>query len=174
MKSSTFGEQNLIAEANALIDGSVAVDLLDLTVNSTAAMGAIRNRAIVESLVSALPDADLVIPLMEESGLVALAVDPESGGLESLGLLLAKGELPTKTCNLVSSEGISYLLYRFDGVRSKSRVMLGAGLELVASESFIVAPPRSVSGGAEGRWKVGFHPADMVIAQLPKRLAALL
>lgn len=174
MKASTFGEQALIAEAIALIDGSVAVDLLDLSVNSTASLGAIRNRAIVKSLVSALPDADLVIPLMEESGLVALRVDPVQRGLDSLRPLLEKREIPTQTSILTAADGTSYLLFRFNEIRSKPRVPLGPGLELVASESFIVTPPRSVSGGTEGRWKVGYHPEQMAIAELPKRLAALL
>ena len=174
MNSSTFGTQSLLAEATALIDYGVAVDLLDLTANSTSSMRPTRNQGTVETLLEALPEAHLVIPLTQKSGMAALAVDPEDGGLDSLRLLLDKGEIPTQTCIVVTAEGISYLLFRFEGPRARTGVIVGPGLRLIADQGFIVVPPRMADNGSEGRWKQGHHPAEMPIAELPERLAALL
>jgi len=172
MKASEIGEDQLIQEAADLIAADVAVGLLDPAQGSTT-VGAVTDRGVFETLLMFSPDGDLVIPLSPESGLVALEVTPNEGGLASLGTLLDKKVLPTKT-PIVSTAGEekSYLFFRFDGPRTKPCVTLGAGLELIA-DGFVVAPPRHAPG-TEGQWKQGYHPADMPVTDLPAKFAALL
>lgn len=174
MNANTHGIDRLISEAADLIDAGVAVGLVDINAGSCS-VGAITDKGVFETLLQFSPEEELVIPLSKDSGLVALEVSPDSGGLDSLRPLLDKGVIPTQTPIVsTSGEDTSYLLFRFDGPRTKSRVILGAGLELIADQGFIVVPPRSGSDGSEGRWKQDHHPAEMPVAELPERLAALL
>lgn len=173
MNANTHGIDRLISEAADLIDAGVAVGLVDINAGPCS-VGAITDKGVFETLVQFSPDEELVIPLTAESGLVALAVDPDSGGLESVRPLLDKGEIPTQTPIVNTADGKSYLLFRFTGSRTKGNVPLGPGLDLISVQGFIVVPPRYASDSAEGRWKGGYHPAEMAVAEFPERLAALL
>lgn len=174
MNANTYGKNRLISEATDLIKAGIGVGLWDPNAHS-ASVGTVTDIGVLDTLLEFSPDDELVIPLTAESGLVALEVDPVDGGLDSLKPLLDKGLLPARTPIMnTAGKDKSCLFFRFKGPRTKSRVTLGAGLELIAADGFVVVPPRHASNGQEGRWKHGYHPADMPVAELPAQFAALL
>ena len=124
MKASEIGADELIREAVDLMDSGVAVGLWD-TNSGPPSVGAIKDKDVIETLVQFSPDDELVIPLTSESGLVALEVTPNAGGLASIGTLLEKDLLPSRNAHCCHGRG-GEIVPPFP-VRRSSYKIIGAG-----------------------------------------------
>jgi P4 family phage/plasmid primase-like protien len=88
-------------------------------------------------------DSNIGIVTGSVSGLLVLDIDPASGGMKSLNVLISiHGKLPN-TERTRTGGGGAHLYYRLPGsVQIKNSVCrLGAGLDIRADRGYVVAPP---------------------------------
>lgn len=106
------------------------------------------------------PEANIGIPTGERSGILALDVDPDNGGNESLDDLLSEhGELPETTTTRTGRGGMHYLFtYPAGSEIRNSAGALGAGLDVRGEGGYIVAPPSRTEGAYE--WLERHAPTD--------------
>jgi putative DNA primase/helicase len=97
-----------------------------------------------------------------KSGLVALDVDPRSGGDASLcELIEAHGELP-QTLESVTGGGGSHIFFAHPGVSFKnSSSVLGGGLDVKTDGGYVVAAPSLHASGKRYEWRTRRSPASM-------------
>lgn len=97
-----------------------------------------------------------------KSGLVALDVDPRSGGDASLcELIEAHGELPN-TLEAITGGGGSHLFFAHPGVSFKnSASVLGEGLDVKTDGGYVVAAPSLHASGKRYEWRTRRSPASM-------------
>jgi putative DNA primase/helicase len=97
-----------------------------------------------------------------KSGLVALDVDPRSGGDASLcELIEAHGELPN-TLEAVTGGGGSHIFFAHPGVTFKnSSSVLGEGLDVKTDGGYVVAAPSLHASGKRYSWRTRRSPASM-------------
>jgi hypothetical protein len=169
MKSSEMGLEPLCTLSEQLLDVGLPLDVIDLAIGEKAV--ARTDKTVVHTLIQGYGNGDLVLPLGGDSGLVALEIDLEQKGLESLTLLWKNWPVG-KTTVIGTADGKTYLLMSFAGTPTSTRVDLRPGLTLLANGQYIVVPPKDNPDRTQGWWKN--FPTDVEIAPVPNKLAALL
>ncbi|MGC8960204.1 MAG: bifunctional DNA primase/polymerase [Chloroflexia bacterium] len=114
------------------------------------------------------PDANIAIPTGAPSGLLALDVDPRSGGDESLRELEQRyGPLP-RTVESLTGGGGRHILFRCPNSMRCGK--LAEGIDIKANGGYIIVPP---SVHPNGRPYVWLHPDDVPPAEPPAWLLEL-
>lgn len=123
------------------------------------------------------PDANVGIATGRTSGLVVLDIDPRNRGDDSLDDLIMKyGRLPD-TLEVLTGGGGRHLYFRYPtGVQylKSSKSSLGAGLDISADGTYVVAPPSSHVSGNSYVWEASSDPENDEPADLPTWLLNLL
>lgn len=171
MNSNDFGIESVFSQAEELLACRIPLDVMDVRTGGLPQPRT--DKETLRVLLDVYDDSDLVMVLGGEDGLVALEVVPDSDGYQSLRRLMDKMDLPVNTPILNSGNGYAYILYRFPGTPSNSRVKLGPGLALAANGQFIVVPPKDRTQPTQGWWK-NFPTDPNQVAPVPSSLAALL
>ena len=102
------------------------------------------------------------------AGVIAVDVDPDKGGGESLRQL---GALPD-TVTALTGGGGQHLIFASD-YDGPSRIGVRAGLDLI-SEGYIVAPPSRHANGRRYAWEIGHGPGEIEPAPAPGAVRELL
>lgn len=107
------------------------------------------------------PDANVGVLTGKPSGFIALDVDPDSGGEESLAALEAQyGPLPRTETSRTGSGG-KHFLFAYPGTRVKnSAKKIAPGLDIRGDGGQIVAPPSTHRSGKAYQWIVEADLAD--------------
>jgi hypothetical protein len=108
------------------------------------------------------PLANVGLATGKKSGLVAVDVDPRSGGDSSITELIERhGEMPD-TLEAVTGGGGCHILFAHPGVSFKnSSSVLGEGLDVKTDGGYIVAAPSLHSSGKRYSWRTRRRPAAM-------------
>ncbi len=107
------------------------------------------------------------------SGIVALDVDGDKGGRETLADLIAKyGEIPN-TPRSLTGDGFHILFARPNLSIRNSTEKLGMGLDIRGDGGYIVAPPSMHALGIQYRW-VADHDPGTPLASMPRWMIDLL
>jgi hypothetical protein len=108
------------------------------------------------------PLANVGLAMGRKSGLVAVDVDPRSGGDASLCELLERyGELPN-TLEAITGGGGSHIFFAHPGVSFKnSSSALGEGLDVKTDGGYVVAAPSLHASGKRYEWRTRRSPAHL-------------
>lgn len=100
------------------------------------------------------PDANVAIATGTPSNLLVLDVDLKSGGIESLGDLLAEyGDITDTSTVQTGGGGFHYYFTLPEGQELKNSAgSLRAGLDIRAENGYVVAPPSNHSKGTNYVW----------------------
>lgn len=119
------------------------------------------------------PDAGVGILTGRKSGIFVLDVDPRHGGEDSLAELDARhGPLPETVISITGGGGRHYLFCHPD-FDIGNQVGIRPGLDLRGDGGLIVAPPSVHASGDCYRWREGFSPWDLEVADAPEWLLDL-
>ncbi len=122
------------------------------------------------------PDANIGLRTGAESGVIALDVDPDKGGADSLADLERRhGSLPT-TVESLTGRGGRHILFAHPGngqVIRNSEGKLAPGLDIRGDGGYIVAPPSRHASGRQYAWEISSEPDDVPLAPLPTWLLGL-
>ena len=116
------------------------------------------------------PDAGIGISLAD-SGLLALDIDPQNGGHETLAALEAEHGVLHSDCAAVTQGGGEHRIFRADADMNYPG-SLGAGLDLKHHGYICVAPTLGPSG--EYRWAAGRSPLSQSSPAQPSPLPQLI
>jgi len=108
------------------------------------------------------------------SALVVVDIDPKHGGDESLAILRALyGADALETCTVLTGGGGTHLYYRAPSNASiaPSQASLGAGIDVRAAASYVIAPPSIHESGELYRWEEGYRPNEHLLLTLPDAIA---
>ncbi len=125
---------------------------------------------IIKEWFSTDPDAGIGISLAD-SGLLALDIDPQNGGLESLAALEAEHGVLYSDCTATTQGGGEHRLFRADPDAAFPST-LGAGLDLKHHGYICVAPTLGPSGAYQ--WAAGRSPLSRSNPAEPSQLPALI
>ena len=108
------------------------------------------------------PLANVGLAMGRKSGMVAVDVDPRSGGDAAITELIERyGELPN-TLEAITGGGGSHILFAHPGVSFKnSSSVLGEGLDVKTDGGYIVAAPSLHSSGKRYSWRTRRRPSAM-------------
>ena len=108
------------------------------------------------------PLANVGLAMGRKSGLVAIDVDPRSGGDVSISELIeTHGGLPP-TLEAVTGGGGTHILFAHPGVTFKnSSSVLGEGLDVKTDGGYVVAAPSLHVSGKRYEWRSRRKPAQM-------------
>ncbi|HZH33003.1 MAG TPA: bifunctional DNA primase/polymerase [Pyrinomonadaceae bacterium] len=116
------------------------------------------------------PEANVGLAMGRTSGLVALDVDPRSGGDASLAELFDEHESFPATLEALTGGGGFHFLFSHPGVKFKnSSSVLGEGLDIKTDGGYIVAAPSLHASGKRYEWRGTAAPSP-----LPEWLLTLL
>jgi hypothetical protein len=116
------------------------------------------------------PEAGIGISL-SDSGLLALDIDPQNGGRESLAALEAEHGVMHSDCVAITQGGGEHRLFTADATMSYPAT-LGAGLDLKHNGYICVAPTLGPSG--DYKWGAGHSPLSKSNPAKPSPLPALI
>jgi hypothetical protein len=117
--------------------------------------------ARVAAIVAAVPRGQLAVRTGAVSGLLVVDVDPDHGGSDSLGDLVAL-ELVPRTLWVRTGSGGAHLYYRHPGRDMPSRPMPErAGIDIKADGGYVVLPP-SIHHRTRQPYQWGAGPVDTV------------
>ncbi len=137
-------------------------------------LDATRDGAAIREWWSREPMANVGIATGAISGVLALDVDPHSGGDGSLAALERQhGDLPLTVESLTGGGG-QHLLFRHVPGIGNSAGAIGAGLDVRSDHGYIVAPPSVHESGRVYCWNVDRHPDETPIGTAPLWLIKLL
>jgi len=125
---------------------------------------------IIKEWFSTDPDAGIGISLAD-SGLLALDIDPQNGGLESLAALEAEHGVLYSDCTATTQGGGEHRLFRADP-DAAFPATLGAGLDLKHHGYICVAPTLGPSGAYQ--WEAGRSPISRSNPAEPSPLPTLI
>ena len=108
------------------------------------------------------PLANVGLAMGRKSGLVAVDVDPRSGGDSSITELIERyGDIPD-TLDAITGGGGTHILFAHPGVTFKnSSSVLGEGLDVKTDGGYIVAAPSLHSSGKRYQWRTRRRPSAM-------------
>ena len=110
------------------------------------------------------PDANIGIPTGSRSGLIALDVDPRSGGDESLTALLAGRKIPKTAKQLTGGGGQHFFFRDPGGIRCGT---LGPGLDVKSDGGYVIVAPSVHHSGKRYRWADKGAEALLAPADVP-------
>lgn len=116
------------------------------------------------------PDAGIGVSLAD-SGLLALDIDPQNGGQESLAQLEAEHGVLHSDCTAITQGGGEHRLFKADSAMTYPGT-LGKGLDLKHHGYICVAPTLGPSG--DYRWAQGRSPLSQSSPAQPSPLPALI
>jgi hypothetical protein len=116
------------------------------------------------------PEAGIGVSLAD-SGLLALDIDPQNGGQESLAALEAEHGVLHSDCTAITQGGGEHRLFKADPEMSYPG-SLGKGLDLKHHGYICVAPTLGPSG--EYRWAAGRSPLSQSSPATPSTLPSLI
>jgi len=118
------------------------------------------------------PMANIGIVTGEISNLLVLDIDPQHGGVESLGRLEAKsGKLPI-TVRAATGGGGLHFYFAHPGEFVPNRVGVAPGVDLRGDGGYVVAPPSRHPSGRYYNWVANCSPDEMTPASAPRWLFA--
>jgi hypothetical protein len=109
-----------------------------------------------------VPDANVAIRTGQESGIIVIDIDSDTGGFDSLAALeAAKGSLPT-TASVVTPRGGQHFYFRHPGHEIRNTAgIVAPGIDIRGDGGYVLAPPSLVAGK-------GYEPDQQVpLAELP-------
>jgi hypothetical protein len=108
------------------------------------------------------PLANVGLAMGRKSGLVAVDVDPRSGGDASISELIEVYGGLAETLEADTGGGGSHIFFSHPGVTFKnSSSALGEGLDVKTDGGYVVAAPSLHSSGKRYRWRNRVMPAEM-------------
>jgi putative DNA primase/helicase len=108
------------------------------------------------------PLANVGLAMGKISGLVAIDVDPRSGGNESLAALFAEHGIFPETLEAATGGGGFHFLFRHPGVAFKNSASeIGKGLDVKTDGGYIVAAPSLHASGQRYAWRGEAEPVPM-------------
>jgi len=117
------------------------------------------------------PDANIGIATGQQSGILALDIDPRNGGTQTLQRLEKDlGPLP-KTVTSITGGGGEHRIFKYPNfsVRKDSAgKLLGPGVDVLSDGCIMVAPPSRHASGERYRWQEGRSFRDLEPAPLPE------
>ena len=116
------------------------------------------------------PDAGIGISL-SDSGLLALDIDPQNGGLESLAKIESQHGVLHSDCTAITQGGGEHRLFKADKEASFPGT-LGEGLDLKHHGYICVAPTLGESGSYN--WESGRSPLSQTNPVVPSELPSLI
>ena len=121
------------------------------------------------------PDANILVPTSERTGIFVLDIDPGHGGSETLEKLEAEyGSLPV-TQEQTTGSGGRHLLFNHPGpVFRNTAGKLGPGIDTRGEGGYIIAAPSNHVSGKCYRWREGRKPNQVPAAAAPEWLLELL
>jgi P4 family phage/plasmid primase-like protien len=123
--------------------------------------------AAFRRLVGSATDFNIGVATGSASGVVVIDVDPRNGGGRACAQLQQRlGRLPRTVWCRTGGGGWHYYFRLPPGVEIKKKV-LAPGVDLLAEDSYAVAPPSLHSSGRRYRWAEHRGPRDLAIASLP-------
>ena len=114
------------------------------------------------------PDANIGLAA-GASRLVVLDVDPQHDGDESLAVLRSQTSAEhLETVTALTGGGGQHLYFRAGNVAlAPGQGVLGAGLDIRAGNSYVIAPPSVHASGEKYRWEVGYGPHEREALPFP-------
>lgn len=126
----------------------------------------------IRALWADLPQGNIAGATGVASGLVALDIDPSSGGEHTLDRLEATYTRLPPTPTSLTGGGGRHLFFRAPKTPLRS-TRLGPGLELEGEGRWVVLPPSGHASGTPYAWDPGAHPAELAAPELPLWLVRL-
>jgi len=164
-----------VTAAMALANRGLAVFPVDpLTKAPKTAHGckdATRSEASIIQLWRKWPAAGIAVATGKPSGIVAIDIDPSSGGEDGFAQLAGELGAPGRTVQVITPRGGYHLWFRAPaGAVACSAGKLAPGVDIRGDGGYVVAPPTTRPDGSGWRWAPGSSP----LAELqPEWLEAL-
>lgn len=114
------------------------------------------------------PNYNVGVVMNNESGMLALDIDPRNGGTEGFAALCTQGEFPL-TYTVATPTGGTHYYFRHPGVKLYGKLKSYPGIDVQAGGKYVVAPPSIHPDG--GRYELS---ANYEVAELPAWLLAIL
>lgn len=124
----------------------------------------------IEAWFTKWPKSNIAIRCGAQSGSVAVDVDPQNGGDQSLATLQAElGTLP-ECPEARTGGGGSHYFFKYPGaaVRTSHGTKLGPGIHFQADDTYVVVPPSRHASGKRYRWVPGRSLFEQAPPPLPK------
>lgn len=114
------------------------------------------------------PAAGIGVATGQPSGIVAIDIDPTSGGEDGFNELVSRLGTPGRTVRVLTPRGGYHLWFRAPAARVPcSAGTLGPGVDVRGDGGYVIAPPTTRPDGSGWRWWAGNAPlADLQPAWL--------
>lgn len=111
------------------------------------------------------PDSNIGIVTGKISGINVLDIDPPKGGTTSLQSLVNESKINLNTLFSQTGSGGNHFIYSTTQVCPR-RINLLPGVDIIAEDSFIVAPPSRHRSGSNYEWKNNLDPISFSLNEL--------
>ncbi|NPV89222.1 MAG: DNA primase [Firmicutes bacterium] len=120
------------------------------------------------------PQANIGIATGKASDIVALDIDKDHGGFESLQELIGEhGELP-ETVTAITGSGGRHIIFKHPGFHIPNKTDIRPGIDIRADRGQIVAAPSLHRCGNRYQWVEGKAPGEKEPAEMPNWLIKLI